>query len=197
MINIKKYCIDNKLKTIFEIGVGNPYICRTSDMMGDNRFDLHLFEAHPQTYHNLINSFGHYNNVVIQNIALFDRDGEIIFCEDGDSSYVDEIVSPTKHNVPNIAATKNKITIGCKSIKHFDNNNIDIILVDTEGSEWRIIKDMISRPKLIVLETHNYDDHGNGAYSTPDIEQIINWMGVNNYSLIEKDSTDSYFEKNI
>lgn len=197
MINIKEYCVNLSLKTIFEIGVGNPNICRTIDMMGDNRFNLNLFEAHPQTYTSLVDTFGHYQNLTINNIALFDRDGEIIFCEDGDSSYIDEVVSPTKHNVPHIAATKNKIIIECKSIKHFDNDNIDVILVDTEGSEWRIIKDMISRPKLIVLETHNYDDHGNGLYSTPGIEQIIEWMQINNYHLIGKDATDSYFEKVI
>jgi FkbM family methyltransferase len=194
-MNIIEYILQKKLKTIFEIGVGNPNICRTRHLMGSSNVNLFLFEANPYTFKNIQQAFQNYNNVELYNFAIFDRDGEIIFCEDGDSSYVDEIISPTKHNVPSIAETKTKLTIPCKHIKFFDKGNIDAILIDTEGCEWKIIKGMISRPKIIVLETNNPDDHGNGSYNTPDLDLIEKWMDENKYSLIYKDITDSYYEK--
>ncbi len=194
-MNIKEYANKKSLKTIFEIGVGNPNLCRVQDMMGDENFNLHLLEAHPTTYQHLINRYGNYSNLSIYNIAVFNKDGEIFFCDDGDSSYVDEVISPTKHNVPDIAKLKNKFKVPCKSMKSIDNENIDIILIDTEGSEWEIIKNMISRPQLIVLETHNHDDHGHGSYYTPNLSLINEWMINNNYKLLKTDATDSWYEK--
>lgn len=194
-MNLIQYILSNKLKTIFEIGVGNPSVCRTIGLMQIGIMDLHLFEANPITFKKIKSAFGLYPNTHIYNVAIFDRDGEICLREDSDSSYLDEVISPTKHNVPKIAETKNKLTISCKTIKHYDKGNIDAVLIDTEGSEWRVIKEMISRPKLIVLETHNPDDHGNGPYQTPNLNLIEKWMKENNYSLVYKDATDSYYEK--
>lgn len=194
-MNITNYILNNNLKNIFEIGVGNPNICRTLELIDRQNIKLNLFEANPSTYNSLKKYLGNRNNVSLYNLAIFDRDGEILFCEDGDSSYVDEVISPTKHNVPRIAATKKKINVPCKNIKNFDNGDIDVILIDTEGSEWIIIKEMVSRPKLIVIETNNPDDHGNGPYETPNLDLIKQWMKSNNYKLIHKDLTDSYYEK--
>jgi FkbM family methyltransferase len=194
-MNITEYILQNKLKVVFEIGVGSPNICRTINLMGKNEIQLSLFEANPNTFKEIQRAFQNYENVKIQNVAIFDRDGEIVFREDDDSSYVDEVVSPTKHNVPIIAESKQKLIVACKKIEHFDKGDIDAILIDTEGCEWRIIKEMVSRPKLIVLETHNPDDHGNGPYETPDLDLIKKWMKDNNYVLIYNDMTDSYYER--
>ena len=177
-------------KTIFEIGVGSPYLCRTANMMGGD-VNLKLFEPHPDTFNQLKQNYGHFKNLELYNLAIFDFDGFLKFSKDGDSSFVSQVLSPTKYTSNLTNKVCEEIYVECKSIKNFDNGNIDIALIDTEGSEWFILKEMISRPKLIVIETHN-DDCG---YENENIDLIFDWMSDNNYKLINRDSSDSYFEQ--
>jgi FkbM family methyltransferase len=187
--------IKNKT-TIFEIGVGSPNLCRTIEYMGNENYELFLFEANPSIYKELKNNFGKYNNVWIENIAMFDRDGELILRDDKDSSFIDTVKSPTAHNVPNIAKNIPQVIVPCASLKKYDKGNINIILIDTEGCEWIILKEIISRPELIILETHNNDDHGNGVYKTPNLDLIEKWMLENNYQTFKTDISDTWYKKN-
>ena len=182
--------MSNNNKIVFEVGVGNPYICRTRLLMG-SEVKLHLFEPNITTYKNLVNFYGHYSNVTIHNVALFDRDGEILFSDDGDSSFVSEVMSPTKFNSSDIDESKNKYIVPCRSIKLYDNGDIDLLLVDTEGSEWMILKNLVSRPDEIVLETHNSES----GYVNPHLQEINDWMSNNNYVLTRKNESDSFFKK--
>ena len=65
----------------------------------------------------------------------------------------------------------------------------DFIKIDTEGSEWYVIKHMSSRPDVISIETHG------GYYVNPYIREIKKWMDDYNYKLWFKDNSDSVYVK--
>lgn len=178
-------------KVIFEIGVGNPYICRTIPFMGSD-VSLELFEPNPATFAALKHQFGGRPNVKIHNVAIFDRDGEIDFADDGDSSFVAEVRSPTVNNAPTeYTESRARLKVPCRKLSNYDYGQIDVALIDTEGSEWRIIKDMVSRPKLLVLETHDQ-----AKYQTPDLDKIREWMRTNGYREVRREVTDTWFLRN-
>lgn len=51
---------------IFEIGVGNPSICRTAN---ESNNECWLFEANPEIYNQLVASYGNRKNFKIFNCA--------------------------------------------------------------------------------------------------------------------------------
>ena len=73
-----------------------------------------------------------------------------------------------------------KILIQIKSIKDIDTGDIDILLLDTEGGEFDIIKNLISRPQQISIEMYSFGV----KYKNPHFDEIIQWMSENNYEII-------------
>ena len=68
-----------------------------------------------------------------------------------------------------------------------DDGTIDLLSVDTEGSEWFVIKHMRSRPAIISLEKHG------AAYVNHYLGEILSWMREHDYRIWYKDKTDSVF----
>ncbi len=71
----------------------------------------------------------------------------------------------------------------------FDKGNIDILSIDIEGGEWDVINNMISRPKVLCIETQSRD------YINPKIKEITQWLEDNNYKIWFVDDTDTVFIK--
>ena len=51
------------------------------------------------------------------------------------------------------------------------------MLLDMEGSEWFVLKHLISRPKIVIIEMQNSDE----TYKNPFFNEILNWFKENNY----------------
>lgn len=173
---------------IYEIGVGNPDICRTKY---NNTDECYLFEANPNTYSDLMRCYSSRDNFKIYNCAIGDIDGKINFSVDGDSSYLTDIKSPTVQCAPNeYVESRNIIEVDCFRISNFDNGDIDLMLLDMEGSEFYVLKHLISRPKTIIIEL---DNNGRG-YINPYYNEIVEWMQNNYYDLTDKNE-DGIFVK--
>lgn len=182
--------LDNFIpKVIFEIGVGNPNICRTVGWMNKLDTRVVMFEPNPKTFKDLQAAFGAVPNVTIHNIALFDKASEIEFSLDGDSSYVSSVRSPTVNNAPvEYVASREKIKVQAWPLSAFDTGTIDLVLLDAEGSEFKIISTMVSRPKLVIVETHDQS-----KYFTPDIDKLQHWFANNGYRKVKEEVTDSWY----
>lgn len=68
-----------------------------------------------------------------------------------------------------------------------DTGLIDILAVDVEGAEWFVIDHLVSRPRLICLETHRLGH----PYVNPFMKQIGNWMELEGYARVAKDEADT------
>jgi len=176
---------------IFEIGVGNPSICRTANELNN---ECYLFEANPYLYKQLIEVYGNRSNFHIYNIAIADYDGEIEFLCNGDSSFIGNVKSPASRGPKEYLDSFEKIKVPCKTISNFENDTpIDVLLLDMEGSEWFVLKHLKDRPKLIVIEMQNNDK----TYKNPFYNEILNWMQSNRYLLkgTNQIEEDWFFER--
>ena len=178
-------------KKIWEIGVGNINICRTLRLFNTN-LELSLFEVNPKTFRELAGVLEQYKvaNVKLYNVGVYDKTGTIEFNDDGDSTASSEAFSPrslaeTKKELPQLP----KITCPVVDMAEIDPGDIDVLLIDTEGCEYKIISRMKSRPRIIVLETHNDDK----SYLTPNFELLEKWLKENGYTKSIEDVTDTWY----
>jgi Methyltransferase FkbM domain len=85
---------------------------------------------------------------------------------------------------------ENTFAVPCRKFSEIDDGTIDLISIDIEGSEWYVIKHMVSRPNVISIETHGK------YYTNPFIKEIESWMNQENYTIWYKDLSDTVFIKN-
>ncbi len=74
-----------------------------------------------------------------------------------------------------------------KLFSQIDDGTLDILSVDSEGAEWYVIEKMVSRPKIISVETHGR------RYKNPFAKEINAWMHTNNYKVWYKDKSDTIY----
>lgn len=178
-------------KLIFEIGVGQLSTCRTIQWI-NRGVKVVMFEPNPENYQQLVAAFRNKPNVEIYNVALSNFEGETELVLDGDSSYLNGIASPSAIGTPQSQTEqKKRIKVPVKTLASFDRGDIDLLLIDTEGSEFDIISKMISRPNVISVETEMHNDQVN--YTNPNLEKIRGWMAENGYLFAKQDDADSWY----
>jgi hypothetical protein len=184
-------------KNIWEIGVGQPELCRTIPYIYAG-IPVKMFEPLQSNYIKLVKAFGKFSNANINNFALFDEDSDVVLREQGECSSIVGIKSPViNHYGTDDAIQVPKSKIPALKINHFDYGQIDVALIDTEGCEWKIISSMVSRPRLICFEAC-MGLAGDKPYFTPNYEKILEWMKFNHYEIAYKDPSgegDFWFYK--
>lgn len=179
-----------KPKNIWEVGVGNPAASRAAKFI-DLGVPLHLFEPLHLQYSRLVESFGGRENVKIYQVAISDIDAEVNLVESNECSFIEGVKSPTvymnERGQWGVPTTKSRVQ--AKPISFYDDGHIDILLIDTEGNEWKVLSTLISRPRLISVETHMHDS----GYQTVNLDKIREWLKNNGYHLIAQDVSDEYY----
>lgn len=174
-------------KHVAEVGVWHPKTSNVYLFIKDN-IKTTLVEPDPKSISLIKKEFSNDTNVSLIEAALCDYNGEIDLYKRESSTFVTSLPSSPALVNDNIDLNKtDKFTAKAKKMNEIDDGSIDIISIDTEGSEWFVIKNMISRPTILSIETHG------GAYKNPYINEINNWLQVNNYTLWYKDKSDSVF----
>ena len=127
-------------------------------------------------------------NVTLHEVAVCDFDGEVELCKRESSTFVSDLASsPAIVNDGCVVADAEKFVARAKKFSDIDDGTIDLLAVDTEGSEWFVIKNMASRPTVMSLETHG------GMYRNLYMAEMRAWLDSNGYRLWYKDQSDSVF----
>ena len=167
---------------IFEIGVGEYWQSRTSRYIGTD-VECYLFEPNPLSFQGIKENLSHCKNFKLFNYALGEENKQTNFfiapADRPGSSFLEGVRSPEAVRNRNSEKQLEKIAVEMRDIRLFDSGDIDVVLLDTEGSEFNILKTLVSRPKHIVIEMYS---HG-VRYVNPNCDEIIGWMKDNNYVL--------------
>jgi len=174
---------------VCEVGVWHP---RTSNIKYyiEKNIKTLLIEPDPESIALIKKEWGDRKNLTLKSVACTDFEGTIDLHKAGSSSFV----SSTKNSpamVNDLFDIRKNIStkVNAKKFSSEDPGDIDLISIDIEGSEWFVIKHMLSRPDIISIETHG------GYYINPHIEDIKMWMDEYNYVLWFKDNSDSVYVK--
>jgi FkbM family methyltransferase len=172
---------------VAEIGVWHP---NTSNVYRYiyNGVRTTLVEPDPESIRLIKEKFINNRNVYLHEVAACDFNGEVVLYKRGPSTFVSNLPSsPALVNDDCDTRKTEEFTASAKLFSEIDDGTIELISIDTEGSEWFTIKNMTSRPIVISVETHG------GMYTNPYIGELIKWMQDNNYTLWYKDKSDSVF----
>ena len=193
---MKKSCnnlLYNKVKEkgflpthVAEVGVWHP---GTSNIISyiDDGLRSTLVEPDPNSIKLIKKNFLKHN-VNLHEVAICDFDGEVELCKRGSSTFVSSLPSSPAlvNDSCNIFDSEKFIAKAIKFDK-IDDGTIDLLSIDTEGSEWFVIKNMVSRPVVLSIETHG------GMYTNPYIKEILEWLASNHYKLWFKNKSDSIY----
>ncbi len=172
---------------VAEVGV---YIPETSNVYDYIVADVRttLVEPDPESIRRIEEAFAERNNVTLHRTAAFEYEGTLELSQRDASTFVSQLdASPAIVNDNYTPTEEDQFTVACTTFDTLDDGTIDLLSVDTEGSEWYVLKYLKSRPDVISIETHG------AAYLNPHIENIESWMSDNDYALYFKDKTDSVY----
>lgn len=173
---------------VCEVGVYLPEYSNIIDFIKDGIRST-LVEADPVTVEKIKEFYRDYN-IEVFGVAIFDYNGTIKLSRADASTFVSSLPSS-----PALMNDRYKITedetfeVPCRIFSDIDDGTIDLLSVDIEGSEWYVIKNLVSRPGVISVETHGK------AYTNPFINEILGWMEKNEYITWYKDLSDTIFIK--
>jgi len=172
---------------VAEIGVWHPNTSNIYKYIQDG-VRTTLVEPDPESIRLIKENFNNNRNVSLHEVAVCDFNGEVDLCKRESSTFVSNLSSsPALVNDDCDIQNSEQFTARAKLFSEIDDGTIELISIDTEGSEWFAIKNMTSRPVVISIETHG------GMYTNPYLEELLKWMQDNHYKLWYKDKSDSVF----
>ncbi len=172
---------------VAEIGVWHPSTSNIYKYIQDG-VRTTLVEPDPESIGLIKEKFSNNRNVSLHEVAICDFNGQVDLCKRESSTFISNLSSSPALVNDNCDIQKSEqFTADAKLFSEIDDGTIELISIDTEGSEWFAIKNMISRPVVVSIETHG------GMYTNPYLGELLKWMQDNHYTLWYKDKSDSVF----
>lgn len=165
-----------------------PTVSNVGDFIKDG-IPATLVEADPDIAVEIESYFSGYD-IRVHPFAMWDFNGTLQLSKAAASTFVSALVSsPALENDGFQIKEETIFDVPCKRFSEIDTGNFDLLSIDIEGSEWYVLKYMISRPNVISVETHGK------FYVNPFIKEIVQWMQDNEYVIWYKDRSDSVYIK--
>jgi FkbM family methyltransferase len=172
---------------VAEIGVHRPETCSVYDYIEDD-IPCTLVEPEPRSVDALRSHFRDRPNVTLHPVAVHDRVGDLEMVRRVASTFVaDESGAPAIVNDGYQIREADRFAVPARTFDLIDDGTIDLLSVDIEGSEWYVLKHMVSSPGVISLETHG------ALYTNPHLDKILAWMKANDYCVWYRGRTDTVF----
>jgi FkbM family methyltransferase len=173
---------------VCEVGVFLPEMSNIIDFIVTDHVKTTLVEPDPRSIAAIREYFRDYENVTLLPYAVYDHDGELELVQRNASTFVAELpYSPALVNDNYVIRKEDTFSVSCKRFDRIDDGSIDLLSVDTEGSEWYVIKYLKSRPAVISVETHGK------SYLNPFLKEITAWMTDNGYARWYMDGSDTVY----
>jgi len=173
---------------VCEVGVFMPEMSNILDFIVRDRIRTTLVEPDPRSIAAIRDYFRDFSNVRLLPYAVYDHHGTLELVQRNASTFVATLpYSPAQVNDAYEVRKEDKFTVECRTIDELDDGTIDLLSVDTEGSEWYVLKGLVSRPAIISVETHGK------SYLNPFHREIGNWMLANGYERWWMNKTDTVF----
>lgn len=188
---------NNTSATVFcEVGVYDWGHCRLKNEIAAGKTVI-LVEPLPRCADDIENHIANLHNVTVHRVAIADSCGISKIYDEGQSAFIELVrgLAPCHANGYYDSATGRRvmdneiIQVNTITFDQIDNGNIDVLLIDTEGCEYFVLKYLKSRPLLIAIETSHMN------YINPYMHEIDDWMRKNGYAILTKHDADTFYVK--
>ena len=181
------------VRHVCEVGVWLPEMSNILDFIVKDKLRTTLVEPDPKSIAAIRTYFRDYHNVELLPYASFDHHGTLELVQRNASTFVSTLpYSPAQVNDNYHIRQEDRFTVECRRFDELDDASIDLLSVDTEGSEWYVIQFLKSRPMVISVEMHGK------SYLNPYYTEIAGWMAREGYDKWYMDKTDIvYYKKGV
>lgn len=162
---------------VFEIGVGPAETCRAA--MIENATSFYLFEPDIHSFRGLDVLFRDKANWHVFNVAVGCETKLTQLYQKSGSSFIAGTRAPEVCHNPRAEQVLQPRSVTVVAMRDIDPGDIDVLLLDTEGGEYPVLRDMVSRPKEIVIEMHSFGSN----YTNPHYNEILEWCSAAGYEL--------------
>lgn len=184
-------------RRVAEVGVNEPDKCSLLPFINAGIPAL-LVEPLPWCCQNLRAAFEGKPVEVIEGVAG-EKEGSVLLYDRGEGSWIDDVpqgAAPDEHHGHSAMNRETMDPCFIRKVQSYrwrmiDPGDIDVLCVDTEGAEWFVIREMISRPALVRCEMH-FTHSGWINPHNPAIRQKMQEMG---YVVIGEDVSDILWAK--
>lgn len=180
------------LAHVAEVGVFRPETSNIYDFIEDG-LRTTLVEPDPDCICRIHAKWENYNNVTLVPKAVALSQGKIKLVQRQASTFIADL-SESPAIVNDNYQIREEDVFETESIlfSAIDDSTIDLLSVDIEGAEWFVFQNLISRPKVISVETHGK------YYQNPYTKELRGWFANNKYVLWYKTKSDSvYFKQEL
>ena len=175
---------------VCEVGVFLPEMSNILDFIVKARLRTTLVEPDTRSIADIREYFRDYSNVTLLPYAVYDHHGELELVQRNASTFVSTLpYSPAQINDNYAIRKEDTFTVECRTFDELDDGTIDLRSVDTEGSEWYVIQNLVSRPLIISVEMQGK------SYINPFAREIQTWMAREGYERWYMNKTDVVFYK--
>jgi len=178
------------VKHVCEVGVWLPEMSNILDFIVKDKVRTTLVEPDPKSIAAIKTYFRDYPNVELLPYAAYDHHGTLELVQRNASTFVSTLpYSPAQVNDGYQVRQEDTFKVECRKFDELDDATIDLLSVDTEGSEWYVIQFLRSRPLVISVEMHGK------SYLNPFYQEIAGWMEREGYDKWFMDKTDIVYYK--
>ena len=178
------------VKHVCEVGVWLPEMSNILDFIIKDKVRTTLVEPDPKSIAAIHTYFRNYPNVTLLPYAAYDHHGVLDLVQRNASTFVSTLpYSPAQVNDNYAIKQEDTFSVECRRFDQLDDASIDVLSVDTEGSEWYVIQYLKSRPLVISVEMHGK------SYLNPFYKEIAGWMEREGYDKWYMDKTDIVYYK--
>jgi FkbM family methyltransferase len=212
MDNLYKICQQNNFtpSLCVEVGSAHPRTTQLKEFI-ENKIECWLIEANPRLFYCLSKGFDegdfqstwpqvsnyphqfpgfeNLSNVKLFNYAIFNKNKNIKFFERNASSFCENIDSPAKICDSYRENDADSYIVEAITMDKIDTGSIDLLAIDVEGCEWFVLERLISRPKILCIETHGPN------YQNKFLPEINQWAYKNLYTVVGRSESDTLFVK--
>lgn len=136
-------------KRVADVGIYCPEACETMAFVQDLQCEVVMFEPQPEGFAALKEEFGGLANVTLHNVALVDVAGPALLHRPKDrcvgDAFIHGAVTPGHRH-------RDTVMVEGRWFSDYDDGSFDLVQIDVEGADWWVIKHMVSRPKILVVE---------------------------------------------
>ena len=208
-IALERSLIDFDPKVVFEIGVGPVELSRSRLFWQTS--ECHLFEPLEEFQLGLWEAVDEFPNVHLHEVAIWKENGQVELVTGGETSFIAGVDSPAnqwdRRHKPSperfiendrgefmvqgpSRIVRTSVLVQADTIDIYDQGNIDVLWLDTEGAEYHVLEKLISRPRFISVECK-----AKMWYTNPHLQEIKDWMNREGYEEAGSDDADIYFKR--
>ncbi len=169
-----------------EVGVFEPKYSKALELAGHAKC-ITLVEPHPEAARQLVEMARDRPHIRVIPKAVARSAGKIDLVEAESSTFVRGVVSPAASNSRTDAPAPTIHRVDAVPFGEIDSGDLDVLLVDTEGSEWDVLQGMMSTPKVLVIELYGR------RYRNPHLAEIKTWAATRGYRPWGMDKSDVVF----